>query len=136
MNTLRAHRHFTAWLAALAVFWGCLMPVLSHAVVAHQAGGSGWVEVCTVTGMAWVKENPTPQTASLDNAQGDGDSGMNMATCDWCANHSPVAGLPTVPQPLAGPVVFGADVPAAFLHAPRPLFVWAAAHSRAPPLSI
>ena len=131
MSTRRCSHRFTAWLAALAVLLGALMPVLSHAVAAHQVGSSGWVEVCTATGMAWVN--------SMDNeATPDADSpakGMNMAGCDWCATHSPLASLPTVAQPLATPLAFGPQVPVAFLQAPRPLFVWAAAQSRAPPVS-
>ena len=131
MTTRSLHRRITAWLAALAVLWGALLPVLSHAVVAHQAGGNGWVEVCTATGMAWVNSADNVSTPDTDSPA----SGMNMAACDWCATHSPLAGLHAVAQPLAAPLVFGPHVPVAFLHAPRPLFVWAAAQSRAPPVS-
>ena len=135
MFTLRAQHRFIAWLAALAVLWGALLPVVSHAVVAHQVSDKGWVEVCTATGMAWVNSADAGLASASDQPQGDSGSGMNMTTCDWCATHNPLTGLPTVPQPLVAPLMFGADVPAAFLHAPRPLFVWAAAHSRAPPVS-
>ena len=128
------HKHITAWLAALAVLWGALMPVLSHAVVAHQAAGTGWVEVCTATGMAWVK-SADDGAATSANSQQEPASGMAMTGCDWCATHSPLAGLHAVAQPLAAPLTFGPDAPAAFLHAPRPLFVWATAQSRAPPVS-
>lgn len=131
MFTRRSSHRFTAWLAALAVLWGALMPVLSHAVVAHQVGSSGWVEVCTATGMAWV-------ASADDGVAADANSpapGMNMAGCDWCATHSPLAALPHVAQPHAVPLTFGPQVPAAFLQSPRPLFVWAAAQSRAPPVS-
>lgn len=127
----RTHFRFTAWLAALAVLWGALLPVVSHAVAAHQSSTSGWVEVCTATGMAWV--------ASADDAlpsQSDSSApGMNMAGCDWCATHSPLAGWPAVAQPSVAPLALAPQVPAAFLNAPRPLFVWAAAQSRAPPVS-
>lgn len=135
MFTVRAHHRLTAWLAALAVLWGCLLPVMSHAVVAQQVGDKSWVEVCTATGMAWVKSADAGLASAAGSPQGDTGSGISLATCDWCATHSPLAGLPTVLQPLAAPLTVGTDVPAAFLHAPRPLFVWAAAHSRAPPVS-
>lgn len=131
MDTLRAQYRFTAWLAALAVLWGALLPVLSHAVVSHQAGGSGWVEVCTATGMAWVNSTDNGATPGA----GSPAKGMNMVDCDWCATHSPLASLPTVAQPQSAPLAFGSHLTAAFLHAPRPLFVWAAAQSRAPPVS-
>ena len=132
MFTLRTQHRVTAWLAALAVLWGALLPVLSHAVVANQAVGNGWVEVCTATGMAWVNSTDgqaTPESGSPARTTG-------MSGCDWCATHSPLTGLPAVSLPAVAPFVFGVDVPAAFLHAPRPLFVWAAAQSRAPPASI
>lgn len=135
MSNLRAHHRFTAWLAALAVLWGCLLPVMSHAVVAHQVGDKSRVEVCTATGMAWVNNADAGLVSDAVSPQGGTGSGMPLVACDWCATHSPLTGLPTVPQPLAAPLTFGTDVPAAFLHAPRPLFVWAAAHSRAPPVS-
>ena len=131
MFTSRAQHRFTAWLAALAVLWGALLPVLSHAVVANQAVGNGWVEVCTATGMAWVNSTDgqaTPESGSPARTTA-------MAGCDWCATHSPLAGVPTVAQPLVAPLAFGPQVPAAFLQAPRSLFVWAAAQSRAPPVS-
>jgi hypothetical protein len=131
MFTRRFSHRFTAWLAALAVLWGALMPVLSHAVAAHQVGSSGWVEVCTATGMAWVSAADDAGTTGQPTPA----SGMTLAGCDWCATHSPQLGAPMVAQPLAAPLVFGPSVPTAFLHAPRPLFVWAAAHSRAPPFS-
>lgn len=135
MTTLRAHRRLTAWLAALAVLWGCLLPVVSHAVVAHQVGDNGWVEVCTATGMAWVTGADARVAADTDGPQDGNGTGMVMTGCDWCATHSPLAGLPALVQPVVAPLSFGADAPAAFFHAPRPLFVWAAAQSRAPPLS-
>ena len=134
MFTRRSSHRFTAWLAALAVLWGALLPVLSHAVAAHQVGSSGWVEVCTATGMAWVK-SADDVAATSANGQSEPASGMVMTGCDWCATHSPQLGVPPVAQPLAVPLVFGPDVPTAFLRAPRPLFVWATAQSRAPPVS-
>lgn len=131
MVVLSVNHRFIAWLAACAVLCAALLPVLSHAVVAHQVGDSSWAEVCTVTGMAWV-------TSADNGVASDTDSpapGMNMAGCDWCATHSTLAGLSAAAQPLAAPLAFEPPLPAAFLHAPRPLFVWAAAHSRAPPVS-
>ena len=50
------HRRLIAWLAAMALMLGSLLPVLSHAVVVAPSQGQGWVEVCTVSGMAWVKQ--------------------------------------------------------------------------------
>lgn len=125
----RVHRHITAWLAALALLLGSLLPLVSHAVVSAPADGSGWVEVCTVSGMAWVQTDAGDPSAGTQLPVHD----MAQDRCDWCASHSPLSGLPPVAHPLAAPLAFGPELPPAFLHAPRPLFVWAAAHSRAPP---
>lgn len=134
MFTRRAHRQLTAWLAALALLLGSLLPVLSHAVVEAPADGQGWVEVCTVSGMAWVHQvDDTAEGAALAHPMPGGP--FTLDRCDWCATHNPLAGLPPLAGTLAVPMVFGPDAPPAFLHAPRPLFVWAAAQSRAPPVS-
>jgi len=141
MLTRRVHRQLTAWLAAWVLLLGSLLPVLSHAVVRAPADGQGWVEVCTVSGMAWVK-----QVADIgaDTAAAEGSAPLahsmpgtafTLDRCDWCATHNPLAGVPPLAVPLAVPLVFGPDAPPAFLQAPRSLFVWAAAQSRAPPVS-
>ncbi len=127
------HRRLIAWLAAMALMLGSLLPVLSHAVVVAPSQGQGWVEVCTVSGMAWVKQVSDDAGAGSDSQHSMPGSDASLDRCGWCATHSPMAGFPPVAVPLADPLVFAADVPAAFLHAPRPLFVWASAHSRAPP---
>ncbi|MGB4060619.1 MAG: DUF2946 family protein [Burkholderiaceae bacterium] len=135
MFTRRAHRQLTAWLAALALLLGSLLPVLSHAVVRAPADGQGWVEVCTVSGMAWVKDAAQAADDVASGAHTPLGSKPSLDPCGWCATHSPMVGLSAVAQPLFAPLVFGPDTPPAFLHAPRPLFVWAAAQSRAPPAS-
>jgi len=133
MFTRRVHRRLTAWLAALALLCSGLLPVLSHAVVASSGPGQGWVEVCTVSGMAWVQQaDGDADSSGLSSTPG---TDLSMARCDWCATHSPTTGLPPVAASALVLPLAGTDVPPAFLHAPRPLFVWASAHSRAPPLS-
>lgn len=124
----------------MAVLLGSLLPVLSHAVVAHSAVGQGWVEVCTVSGMAWVRQvSDEPGTLSMNMAgtgsgQPDDTLANAMVGCDWCATHAPALGLPGL-DAVAGLATTGqATVPLAFLHAPRLLQVWASAQSRAPPL--
>ncbi|MFY7905594.1 MAG: DUF2946 domain-containing protein [Burkholderiaceae bacterium] len=131
MFARRTPSRFTAWLVALAVLWGAWLPVVSHAVAAHQSKGTGWVEVCTATGMAWVASAEEGAASQSDNST----PGMNMAGCDWCATHTPLLGVPKAAQPSVAPTAFGVEVPAACLQSPRPLFVWAAAQSRAPPVS-
>lgn len=117
----------------MALVLGSLLPVLSHAMVARAAEGQGWVQVCTVTGMAWVQQADTAATETAQTSPDAPDSSMNMGSCNWCATHAPAAGLPPVVLAQVAPVVWASSVPAAFLQSPRPLFVWASAQSRAPP---
>jgi Protein of unknown function (DUF2946) len=140
MFARRTFRQLTAWLATLALLLGGLLPVLSHAVVSAPANGQGWVEVCTVSGMAWVK--PAVADTNAANVEGGAPlahsmpgSPLTMDRCEWCAAHNPLAGVPLLASPLAAPLEFGSCVLPRFFHAPRPLFVWAAARSRAPPVS-
>lgn len=136
MFARRTLRHVTAWLAALAVLMAALLPALSHAVMSRLvATNGGLVEVCTVSGMAWVSADTVALGQSQTGLQGSGsgDTGIVMAGCDWCATHAPGWSLPPVAALSLPLPVQLADVPLAFLHAPRLLAVWASAHSRAPP---
>lgn len=137
MFTRTVLRRFTAWLAAVAVLCAGLLPLVSHAVVPHLSGSVGLVEVCTVSGMAWIKLDAASASTDLASpAQSDDTApGMNMATCDWCALHSPHLGVPPAPVAMTLPAAKLAAAPPAFFHAPRPLFAWAAAQPRAPPVS-
>ena len=127
----------------MAMVLGSLLPALSHAVVSAPAAGQGWVQVCTVSGMAWVQQLPaatadsaTANDTAIDSATDSSAAPVGMGQCSWCATHGHLAGLPNVAQPLVLPQVFAASVSSAFLQAPRPLFVWAAAQSRAPPVLV
>lgn len=129
-------RQFTAWLAAMAVFCAGLLPLVSQAVVPHLLGNAGMVEVCTVTGMAWVKLDAAGQANATQSApDGESTPGMSMANCDWCALHLPHLAVPPAPMALALPALALPAQPLAFLHAHYPLFAWAAAQPRAPPFS-
>jgi hypothetical protein len=82
--------------------------------------------------MAWVRVDASAQSHAPDSS-GDSAPGMNMASCDWCAVHTPHLGVPPNVATVALPTPVLADQPIAFFHAPRPLFAWAAAQPRAPP---
>lgn len=123
-------RTLTAWLAALALLCAGLLPLVSHAVVPHLSASAGMVEVCTLSGMAWVKVDGQ---GAANSGSGESAPGMAMGHCDWCATHAPGLGLlPSVATAQLPPAVLAAQ-PAAFWQAPRPLFAWAAAQPRAPP---
>lgn len=144
----RPHRRLIAWLTACALLLAGLLPAVSQAVAAQTAKPGDWIEVCTSTGMAWVRSGEaTPpksaekslhaaMAASADDAAGIVTTAMLSGACDWC-QHAP-AGL-HVPQSQAPQFLLPPEPaawPQAFLQAPRTLFAWAAPHSRAPPATV
>ncbi len=136
MFARRTIRQLTAWLAAMAVLCAGFLPLVSHAVVPHLSGAAGMVEVCTVTGMAWVKVgSAAPSDAAQPGQTDDSAPSMTMAHCDWCATHTAQLGVPPAPVALALPSLVLPAAPPAFFHAHHPLFAWAAAQPRAPPFS-
>ena len=48
-------RPLAVWLAVLIAVFGALAPTLSHALVWSQGPNTAWTEICTPTGMRWVK---------------------------------------------------------------------------------
>ncbi len=134
MFSRSALRRFIAWLAAWAVLCAGLLPLVSHAVVPHLTTGVGMVEVCTVTGMSWVKLDQTGATESTPWSEDPG-SAMTMGSCDWCASHVVYLGVSSAPPGDVLALALPGAVPAAWLHAPRLLFAWVAAQPRAPPIS-
>ncbi len=110
----------------MAIFAIALVPTVSRWLAAAQ-GGSAWAEVCTPQGpkqLAAVGDTEPPQPAQA--------AAVHLDHCALCG----LAGQAMVPPPLvAAPTLIEplADRPALFLHAPRPLFAWAAAQARAPP---
>lgn len=114
-----------------AVLGMALAPTVSHALMA--ASGAQWTEICSTSGSRWVplqaEKGPPGETppAAPSNA-------LDMPHCPLCCHLGGDTGMPPA-QPL--PAVFLDNaaqlLPALFLHAPRPLFAWAAAQPRGPP---
>jgi hypothetical protein len=122
----RIHRRFTAWLAMLALVMSALAPTVSQAVVLSSERGD-WLEVCTTTGVVWVKAD----SAAAD--EGNLPMAGHEQGCDICTHT--VTGAPPEPaawivhaiaQPCVMPQALGASAP--------PARLWAPAQSRAPPL--
>ncbi len=122
-------QRLTAWIATFAILLGALAPAVSQAMSAFGEGGARWLEVCTTAGMIWI---------AVDEDGGEpsqGDSGLMSGHCPYCCTHAGSFALP----PSVAPV-FAVDgpqllQPVLFHTAPRPLFAWAVAHPRAPPLA-
>lgn len=132
LNRLRHQLRQLSWIAFVAIFGLALAPTISHAL-AHGQGDSAYTEICTPQGMKRL----------LLDASGAPASDPAPATAASHLDHCPLCGLggqtPALPpaQPLLQPGDLGLSqaLPTLFLQAPRPLFAWAAAQPRAPPLT-
>lgn len=131
MFLTRLHRRLTAWVALFALVFGALAPTVTQAMV---AGGerADWLEVCSVSGMVWVKAD----TGEVAEPMPDGSAPSDSASqhCPWCTLHGGAAGLPVVHSSPALPLRL-TDLPPAFYRAPLGATVWASAQSRAPPFA-
>lgn len=132
MSFLCVHRRFTTWLALLAMVMGALAPAAAQAVVA-STDRAQWVEVCSASGMLWVKaEGLAAAGADLADHDTGGPLADTRMHCPWCSLHGGAAGLPPAPTALelTSPQ---SEPPPAFFHAALLCRVWALAHARAPP---
>ena len=128
MSFVRIHRRFTAWLAMLALVMSALAPTVSQAVV-MSSDRAEWLEVCTTTGVMWVKAD----SATTD----DGTLPMvgHEQGCDICTHT--VTGASPVLTDIAVPALWQSSAqPQALVSSAHPAVLWAPAQSRAPPLSV
>ena len=125
MSFVRIHRRFTTWLAMLALVMSALAPTVSQAVVMSSDRGD-WLEVCTTTGVMWVKAD----TAEAE----DGTLPMvgHDQGCDACT-HS-VTGAPPMLTAIAVPALWlSSEQPQVRASSAHPAVPWASVQSRAPP---
>lgn len=117
-------------LAVLAVLMAALAPPISHALVSWRGSAAAYLgEICTGQG------SPRATGDSSRDAGGHGDRSVPFEHCPFCLAHAGSFGLPPSSS-VAIPTVEGDHfVPPLFFRSPRPLFTWAAAQPRAPPLA-
>jgi hypothetical protein len=136
MGMNKAARRFTAWIACLAILLASLAPSISYALAASTSSTISEFEICSVAGLKSIK---VTGKASDSRAPAKPSAPAGTAThsehCPFCFTHAGSFGLlPTAAFsiPVASRSVLP---PALFYQAPRPLFIWAAAQSRAPPIA-
>ncbi|HJV80365.1 DUF2946 domain-containing protein [Noviherbaspirillum sp.] len=120
-------RRIAAWIACFAVLLAALAPSISHAVSAAKETGSIWSDICTQTGIKQVQADDGHDHST------PAQNGLHFEHCPFCFTHAGSVGLP----PVAGfvlPLLIATQAkPTLYYQSPRPLFIWAAAQSRAPP---
>ena len=118
-----------SWIACFAILLAALAPALSHAV--QRDVPAGWIEICSVTGAKLVRIDdgaPSPSESGQQPTHAD-------THCPYCALHVDALGLPPSAPATVNLWALSFHVPELFLLAPRPLFAWASAQPRAPPLN-
>jgi hypothetical protein len=131
MEISRFTKRFTAWIACIAILMASFAPSVSHAMAAAAAPGSVLAEICSTAGI---------QVIRLDTGQAPDGSvpaghELHFEHCPYCLPHSDAMGLPPGAMAVSPTGGESASFPSLFYQSPHPLFVWAAAQSRAPPAS-
>lgn len=116
----------------LAIVLGALAPAVAQVMVS-QADRSGWHEVCTVSGMVWIKADAPASASGVSHEPGSPMAETSM-NCPWCSLHGGAVGLPPVVGG-AGPLMRQTGLPPPSFRAVTFSGVWAVAHARAPPLA-
>jgi hypothetical protein len=129
MRMATAKRRITAWIASFAILLAALAPSISQAINAAKGSGANWIEVCTVSGLKLAKITDAQNPASQKPAE----DGSHFKHCPFCFTHGGSVGLPPSTD-LTLPIASNdLPLPSLFYRSPRPLFIWAAPQSRAPP---
>lgn len=130
MKSSRSTFQIAAWIASLAMLLAALAPTVSHALAASAKEGSLWTEICTAAGIKLVKSDDGAQ----DKQGGKNRQIASMEHCPYCLPQGAMPGLPAAPLSTLPAASGNHSRPILYYHAPRPLFVWASAQSRAPPV--
>jgi len=133
MEQFLNQKQLKVWIACLAILCNLLVPSLSHALsMTGLSGKANLVEICSASGTKFVpfnlvdkiKSSSTPLNKDAHKAE----------HCQFCVTHAGSDAIPPTTTLLFA-VMSGRDLfPSLFYHSPAPLFSWAQANPRAPPL--
>lgn len=114
----------------MAILLNSLAPAISHAMASLQGKDAPWAQICSTSGTKYIP-------LDLGAVQPDGNKqpqSSAMEHCAYCISHAgSFAVFSDVPLYIA-PARLTHVYPALFYRAPSPLFIWAAASPRAPPV--
>jgi len=108
-----------------------LAPTVSKVIAAERVD-SNLVEVCTTEGTKWVAVAELGQGDSSAHQQGPPSLHEHDGDCSYCSLQT-TKFLSVSSQSIATTSVVSL-LPPLFYQAPKPLFAWAQARSRAPPI--
>jgi len=130
MKLNKAARQVTAWIAMFAILLASALPSVSFALTSNANSQGLWSEICSTRGVKLAQEGADTGT----NHSSPNKSMMHCEHCPFCFAHSVSFGLPPAPTALIPSANRTVLLPTLFYRSPQPLFIWAPAQSRAPPV--
>lgn len=121
----------------MAIFGLALAPTVSHALAAGGQGGfNPWAEICSAAGQAVssAAAHAAGGERSAPSSAPEPAGLQHLEHCPLCGIGAQVPLLPPAAPAAFAPAGGAHFVPLLFAQAPRPLFAWAAAQPRGPPL--
>ncbi len=139
MTTMtRTTQSLTVWIVCFAILLAALAPSFSTVLAAVNGVDSSWTEICSSVGAGsnqGVNKGNADKFFSVGKPVAPAGKISGAEHCPYCLTHAASFGLPPTAFSLL-PVTLSifSFIPTLFYRSPRPLFMWAAAQSRAPPL--
>lgn len=103
-----------------------LMPSLSRAFAPQRDASAILLQLCSVGGATRYAAAPDSESPAKQSPM--------MDECPYCRVHTDLPVLPPAPLALAFSLL-SSPRPPLFYHAPAPLYSWAVAHPRGPPVA-
>lgn len=129
MNTVT--RHVAAWIACIAMLFAALAPSIALAI--PLSTGEPVMQICSVDGMAAAAKVDKLAKADPAASKSSAADPVHVKHCPLCVNHAGAMAFPPVANSSIVAMPAQAFYPDLFFQSPRPLAIWAAAQSRAPP---
>ncbi|MBI3370083.1 MAG: DUF2946 family protein [Burkholderiales bacterium] len=121
MLRLPRHRRLATWLTLLVWLLATLAPGVSRAAAHWRGDATPWSEICSVSSVQRQDQAPAS------------DAAHQLEHCKFCSlQHADLAAPPAAIE-MALAAASAIAVPRLLLQAPRLLFAWGPAQSRAPP---
>ncbi|WP_302175683.1 DUF2946 family protein [uncultured Hydrogenophaga sp.] len=114
-------RRLCTWMALWVMVLGALQPATAHAWRGAQ-DSANWVQVCSTTGMFWVRTDASASASATTDADGGpsqpGSAPMvSVGQCPICVSHG-AAGLPPLTGPMPVQLSAGSEPPLTDLNGP------------------
>ena len=129
---LKRNQRLLATALSGVMLFAALAPAVVQWLAFTQGAHSVWAELCTANGIKLVKVKDTVAADSDPSTAGH----KTQTHCPLCVLHAGLdMAVPSLPVQRITSVAELNLVPRLFYLSPKPLYAWASARSRAPPLA-